>query len=297
MSWMDILEQENISVRREERMAMHTTFRTGGPAEGLVLPASVEELKRAVQVCREAGVPFRMLGKGSNLLVADEGLRGAVIGTENLVDIQEDGQKLFVLAGTMLSAVAQRACELGLAGLDFAYGIPGTVGGAVVMNAGAYGGEIKDVLTEAVVLTADGQVKNVTAEDLDLSYRHSCVEEKGWIVLAVTLCCEPGDTAEIRRKMDEHMAARKEKQPLEFPSAGSTFKRPEGMFAGKLIQDAGLAGYTVGGARVSEKHCGFVISDGTATTADVLAVIRHVQEMVEEKDHVRLECEVKMWQE
>lgn len=280
-------------VFKDESMRLHTTFKTGGNAEVLVQPAA-EELMRVIELCNCYQEPWIVIGNGSNLLVSDEGIAGVVIEIgkyQSEIAIRDD--MMVAQAGALMSTVAKQAASEGLTGLEFASGIPGTIGGAVVMNAGAYGGEIKDVLKYAAVLTPEGEVVKMTAEQLELSYRHSNIPEKGYIVLAVMLQLAKGDLEAIAEKMQELKEQRVTKQPLEFPSAGSTFKRPEGHFAGKLIQDAGLRGYRVGGAQVSEKHCGFVINCGDATSADIAALIRDVQAKVKDAFGVQLETEVK----
>jgi UDP-N-acetylmuramate dehydrogenase len=295
MGLLEKLRQEHIEVRCKEPMALHTSFRIGGPAEFFVLPKNMEELRDALACIREAGVPLHVLGRGSNVLVRDEGLKGAVISMEKLTGSSVQGCVIEAYAGESLIALSRLAAEQGLSGLEFAYGIPGSLGGAVVMNAGAYGGEMKDVLVSAQVLTPDGAICTLRASELELGYRTSCIERKGYIVLSAVmqLCEKPIE--DIQSVMQKNMQARKEKQPLEYPSAGSTFKRPEGYFAGKLIMDAGLRGFTVGGAQVSEKHCGFVINREGATAADVHELIRRVQEQVRAQFGVELECEIKSW--
>lgn len=277
-----------------EPMSRHTSFRIGGPADLFVQPANVDELWKVLQLAREAQVPFFVMGNGSNLLISDEGFRGMIVHTGGLREISVDGDVIYAQAGALLSGVARAAWEHGLTGMEFAAGIPGTLGGAVCMNAGAYGGEMKDILLDAEVLTREGEQRVLTVDTLDLSYRHSAVFEKDYVVLAAHIRLSRGDQTQIRDKMNELAGARKEKQPLEYPSAGSTFKRPEGYFAGKLIQDAGLKGYTVGGAQVSEKHSGFVINRGGATAEEVLFLIRQVRKKVKEQFGVDLEPEVRL---
>lgn len=289
------LTKQNIEVRRQEPMALHTSFRIGGPAELFVLPKTGEELLQAYACLKQSGADVRILGRGSNLLVNDEGLSGAVISTEKCSGSRVAGDTITAYAGESLTALARKAAENGLSGLEFAYGIPGSVGGAVVMNAGAYGGEMKDVLEYVQVLTPEGNVKELSAPELALGYRTSCIEQEGYIVLLAGLRLKKKPEEEIWAAMNRNMEARREKQPLEYPSAGSTFKRPQGYFAGKLIMDAGMRGHMVGGAQVSEKHCGFVINRESATAADVLALISCVQERVREQFGVELECEVRRW--
>lgn len=289
------LVKRNIAVRCKEPMALHTSYRIGGPAELFVLPKSVEELTEALACIRGAQMEVHILGRGSNLLVNDEGLAGAVISTEQLAGSSIEGDVIRAYAGESLTVLSRRAAEHGLSGLEFAYGIPGSVGGAVVMNAGAYGGEMKDVLTSAQVLTPEGEVKKLELSELALGYRRSCIEERGYIVLSAAMQLVRKPAEEIWAVMNKNMEARKEKQPLEYPSAGSTFKRPQGYFVGKLIMDAGLRGFMVGGAQISEKHCGFVINREHATAADVQELIRYVQQRIREQYNVKLECEVRYW--
>ncbi|MDO5134930.1 MAG: UDP-N-acetylmuramate dehydrogenase [Eubacteriales bacterium] len=277
-----------------ELMSRHTTFRIGGPADLFLLPKTGEDIRQIVKCCQEEGEPYFILGNGSNLLVSDEGYRGVVIQAfRNFSGIQVEGTCIRAQAGALLSGIASAAKNASLTGFEFAGGIPGTLGGAVVMNAGAYGGEMKDVIQEVTVLTTDGEVRCLPREDMAFGYRTSAVKEAGWCVLEAVLRLETGDPEEIRSRMQELTMRRVSKQPLEYPSAGSTFKRPEGFFAGKLIMDCGLAGYRVGGAQVSEKHCGFVINAGSATAADVCRLMKDVQDRVYEEFHVRLEPEVK----
>lgn len=278
-----------------EPMSKHTSFRIGGPADFFVQPANEEELWNALYLARQEKVPFFIVGNGSNLLVSDEGFRGMILHTGGMLkDISVEESVIYAQAGALLSTVAKTALEHGLAGMEFAAGIPGTLGGAVCMNAGAYGGEMKDILLDAEVLTQEGERLVLPVEELDLSYRHSVIFEKNYVVLAAHIRLSRGDTAEIKNRMNELAGARRDKQPLEYPSAGSTFKRPEGYFAGKLIQDAGLKGYTVGGAQVSEKHSGFVINRGGATAEEVRFLIRQVQQKVRSQFGVELEPEVRM---
>lgn len=282
-------------VRKEEPLSRHTTFRVGGAAEYFVTP-SLEQIPEVAALCRQYEVPLTVIGNGSNLLVADTGLRGVVmeIGKAASGIRILDGEDLVVQAGTLLSETAAFAAKNGLAGMEFAAGIPGSLGGAVVMNAGAYGGEMKDILSGVRVLTKKGEIKVRPADELDLSYRHSRMMDEEEIVLEARLNLTQGSEAVIRAKMDELRKKRTEKQPLEYPSAGSTFKRPEGYFAGKLIEDAGLRGFRVGDAQVSEKHCGFVINRGSASAAQILELMQRVQERVKENSGVDLEPEVRL---
>lgn len=281
-------------VFRDEPMSRHTTFRTGGPAEYLVSP-DMKTLPAVIAFCKKEELPFTIIGNGSNLLVGDGGIPGVVVEIgKAMSEIRVDQCKITAQAGALLSAVSAKAAAEELAGLEFASGIPGSVGGAVIMNAGAYGGEIKDSLVAATVLTKDGEIVRLPAEALDLSYRHSNLPEKESIVLEAEFVLQKGDPKEIEAILLDLKNQRTSKQPLEYPSAGSTFKRPEGYFAGKLIQDAGLRGFTIGGAQVSEKHCGFVINIGGATSADVLNLIRYIQKTVSDQFGVDLETEVRL---
>ena len=273
-----ITKEENIL--RDEPMCRHTTFRVGGPADYFVTPQSVEEIRGILAVCRKENVPYYIVGNGSNLLVGDGGFR-------------VEGERVTAQAGVLLSKVASAAYNASLTGLEFAAGIPGTLGGAVRMNAGAYGGEMKQVLESAVVLTQEGELLTIPVEELGLAYRTSVVEKKDYVVVEATLRLKKGDQAAIREVMDDLKQRRVTKQPLEFGSAGSTFKRPEGYFAGKLIEDAGLRGFRIGDAQVSEKHCGFVINRGNATAAQVCELMQEVVKKVKETSGVTLEPEVK----
>ena len=274
---------------REEPMKKHITFRVGGPAACFLTPSTKEQIREILHICQEEKTPYFILGNGSNLLVSDQGFDGVVLQVyKNMNQVTVEGEHLRVQAGALLSATARKALEAGLTGMEFAAGIPGTMGGAAVMNAGAYGGEMKDILESVTVLTPEGEQKELNNEELQLGYRTSVVKEKGYIVLEAVLSLKKGDPEAIKIRMDELKEQRVTKQPLEYPSAGSTFKRPEGYFAGKLIQDAGLRGYQVGGAQVSEKHCGFVINKENATAKDVVDLIHDVQRIVYEKFQVQL---------
>ncbi|MGN0264851.1 MAG: UDP-N-acetylmuramate dehydrogenase [Oliverpabstia sp.] len=287
-----ILGQDRILM--EEPMKKHTTFRLGGPADFFLCPSDVNQIPEIIHICREEGIPWFVLGNGSNLLVSDQGYRGVVIQIyKNMNQITVEGTRIYAQAGALLSAVSKKAMEAGLTGMEFASGIPGTLGGAAVMNAGAYGGEMKDILVSVTVLTDEGEQKVLKAEELNLGYRTSIIKERGYIVLDGVLQLQAGNRDAIKTRMEELKVQRVTKQPLEYPSAGSTFKRPEGYFAGKLIEDAGLRGYRVGGAQVSEKHCGFVINTGDATTSDVVQLIHNVQNIIWNKFKVKLEPEVK----
>lgn len=279
----------------DEPMKKHTTFRVGGPARALVEPGSAEDVKSVVEFCKNEQIPYYIVGNGSNLLVSDKGYDGVIIHLfKNMSAMRIEGNKVYVQAGALLSKVAVQAGRKGLTGMEFASGIPGTIGGALVMNAGAYGGEMKDVLTSVEYLAADGNIVEVPAAELDLSYRHSIFEENGGCILSATFRLKKGDAASIKARMDELMQKRIDKQPLDKPSAGSTFKRPAGAFAAALIDQCGLRGYRHGGAAVSEKHCGFVVNLGGATCADVLALCDEVRSIVKEKTGYDLEKEIRV---
>lgn len=288
----DLLGEDRVFT--EEAMSQHTTFKIGGPADYFLMPDKGEDVGRVIKTCKEKEIPYFILGNGSNLLVGDGGYRGAVIQIyRNMSSVTVEGNEITAQAGALLSAVAAAAKNASLTGFEFAGGIPGTIGGAVVMNAGAYGGEMKDVLTEVTVMNAEGDIFTLPTEELELGYRTSIIKTAGYIVLEAKIRLKEGDPEVIRETMKDLTIRRTTKQPLEYPSAGSTFKRPEGYFAGKLIMDSGLRGYQIGGARVSDKHCGFVINAGDATAQDVVALMDHVTEVVREKYGVTLEPEVK----
>ncbi|MDY5986227.1 UDP-N-acetylmuramate dehydrogenase [Sporofaciens sp. SGI.106] len=287
-----VLGQEKVLA--EEPMKKHTTFRVGGPADLFVMPSSEEEVKAAAAICDEEKVPYYIVGNGSNLLVSDKGYRGVIIQLyKEMSRIRVEDNVIYAQAGASLAKIANTALESSLTGFEFAAGIPGTIGGACVMNAGAYGGEMKDVLLEVRVMTSDGEVIVLPKEKLELGYRTSVIAKEGYIVLEAAIELRPGEQETIRTYMEELREKRTSKQPLEYPSAGSTFKRPEGYFAGKLIQDAGLRGFQVGGAQVSEKHCGFVINAHEATAADIVSLMDQVSGRVREQFGVVLEPEVK----
>ena len=285
-----------IQLKEGELLSNHTTFRIGGAAKYFAVPKNEEEIMEAVDFAIVKDLPYYILGKGSNVLFADEGYPGVIIeigaGMEKVERTGDTGIR--AQAGVSLSALAAFAAREGLSGLEFAGGIPGTLGGAVTMNAGAYGGEMKNVIVSAKVMDEEGAVQELSCEELQLGYRTSIVQKKQFVVLEAEFLLKPGTTEEIQNTMKELNAKRREKQPLEYPSAGSTFKRPEGYFAGKLIEDAGLRGYRVGDAQVSEKHCGFVVNRGKATCAEVLQLIKDVQKEVKEQFGVQLEPEVRI---
>ncbi len=276
-------------------MCLHTSFRIGGPADLFLEPTNLAALQGIVAKCRELEIPYFVLGNGSNLLVSDLGVEGAVIhlgGT--FCEAEMNGAcEICCGAGAKLSRICSLALEQGLSGLEFAWGIPGSVGGAVYMNAGAYGGEMKQVLVSCTHLNPDGTVETLAGEELDLSYRHSVYTGQNRVILSAQLRLHPGNSADIRLMMDELLIRRKQKQPLEFPSAGSTFKRPAGHFAGTLVEECGLKGYTIGGAQVSQQHAGFVINTGNATCTDVLNLMEHIRREVFLQTSITLEPEVK----
>ena len=286
-------------ILKDEPMSAHTTFRIGGPADYFVVPEDAASLGRGVALCRAEGVDYFITGNGSNLLVGDGGYRGVVFHICHTMDdvaYEEKGTELLVEAGAgvMLSSLARQVSSKGYTGFEYATGIPGTLGGGVTMNAGAYGGEISDNLLWAELMDETGAVLRLERDRLKLSYRHSVMMEQSLVVLRAGFSFTKGDAMAITQKVAELSRSRKEMQPLEYPSAGSTFKRPEGYFAGKLIQDCGLKGFRVGDAMVSEKHSGFVINVGHATAADVMTLIRHVQQEVDRQFCVRIEPEVRM---
>ncbi len=284
------------ALKYDEPMSMHTTFGIGGPADFFVSVSSVEDIRRACNIARTANAPWHVIGAGSDLLIADAGLRGLVIHLgEHFADISIDGTTLHAQAGASNEAVANAALEAGLTGYEFACGIPGSIGGAAIMNAGAYEGEFAHVCTGVNCLDSHGDVIEVSASEADWSYRHSMMSDRGYIVLDATLQLVPWNKEQIRERMDDLQERRASKQPLELGSAGSTFKRPIGYYAGKLIQDAGMRGHTRGGAQVSTKHCGFVVNMGSASAQDVRNVIDDVQKAVLADSGVHLEPEVRMW--
>lgn len=283
--------EENI--RLQESMAGHTTFRIGGPADCFVQLENKEQLIQVQRYLRQVGMPFFILGNGSNLLVSDKGYRGIVLQIgQRMSRITVAGNIITAQAGAPMSQIARAALEHGLTGLEFASGIPGTIGGGVVMNAGAYDGELSGIVTQVNVVNSEGEYMELENESMEFGYRTSIIRNNSFTVTEVIMKLEKGDREQIKAKMEDLAARRREKQPLEYPSAGSTFKRPRGNFAGKLIMDAGLRGFQIGGAKVSEKHCGFIINTGNATAEDVRDVISEVQERVKEMFHVDLEPEI-----
>lgn len=288
----EFYNEEDITV--DSPMSEHIYFRVGGPADILVTPVNEEQVVNTLKLCREYNVPYFILGNGSNILVKDGGISGVVIKFNKLNKVTSEGNCVTAQSGALLKDVSKAALENNLRGFEFACGIPGSIGGAVFMNAGAYDGEMAHVIKSARVIDENYNIKDLTKEELELGYRSSIVMKKGYVVLEATVELESGEYTSIKDKIDDLTNRRESKQPLEYPSAGSTFKRPEGYFAGKLIQDSGLKGFSIGGAAVSEKHSGFVINKGGATAKDVLDVIAHVQKTVKENFGVDLHTEVRI---
>lgn len=295
LEFLKTIESEcGAELRLSEPLSSYTGFRTGGPAKYMFLPKTAEELSGIVTRLKRQSVPFFLLGNGSNIIAMDEGYNGVVVCTKKMQSsVSVEGDVITVSAGAMLIDLCEAAARESLAGAEFAYGIPGTVGGAVYMNAGAYGGEIKDILLWVDAVNDEGEVVRLSAEDCRLGYRTSVFHSNSWTILSAAFRLERGEEPEIRAKMAELMGRRRDKQPLNLPSCGSTFKRPEGAFAGALIEQCGLKGFRVGGAGVSEKHAGFVVNNGGATTADILSVISHVHDTVLAETGFELKCEVR----
>jgi UDP-N-acetylmuramate dehydrogenase len=285
-------KEENIIIDAEMKNYVH--FRVGGPADILLIPESKEQVIKTIEICREKNIPFYVIGNGSNLLVKDGGIKGVVIKLKELKNIEIKDNIIEAECGAMLKDVSNAALKNSLTGLEFACGIPGTIGGAVFMNAGAYNGEISNVIESAEIINNENEVVTLFKEELELGYRSSIIMKNNYIVLSAKFKLEEGDKKDIEEVVDDLTNRRESKQPLEYPSAGSTFKRPEGYFAGKLIQDAGLKGYTIGGAAVSEKHSGFVINKNGATATDILNLIHHIQEEVKKQFNVELHPEVRI---
>jgi UDP-N-acetylmuramate dehydrogenase len=290
---IDIVGEE--ACLEHESMKKHTTFRIGGEADVFVMPRREEELSYVLAYCRQSAVRHAVIGNGSNLLVSDRGYRGVIIQiAKNLSGIRVEDCEIEAQAGALLSSIARRAMESSLTGMEALSGIPGTLGGALTMNAGAYGTEMKDIVRSVRVLDEEGRIRELSCEEMEFAYRTSVAQRENMIILSACLVLQNGEKEQIQRAMDELRERRQSKQPLELPSAGSTFKRPEGYYAGALIEQAGLRGYREGGAQVSEKHCGFVVNTGGATAEDVLRLIHAVQDAVYENAGVRLEPEVRM---
>lgn len=278
----------------EEPMAKHTTFRIGGNAKYFVGPDSIEMIQKLVKFCLENDVPYFILGNGSNLLVSDRGYDGVILQLfKNYDEVTVEGTRIRAQAGALLSKIANQGLQHALTGFEFASGIPGTIGGAVVMNAGAYGGEMSQVIEQVTALDERGEIIVISEEDLEWGYRTSVLQKRSYIVLEVVLRLEYGDKEQIQARMEELKEQRSSKQPLEFPSGGSTFKRPKGNYAGKLIMEAGFRGFQIGGAKVSDKHCGFVINAGNATASDVIELTSRIQEKVNRDTGIQLELEIR----
>lgn len=288
----DIYLEDSIKVN--EPMKNHISFKVGGPADILLEPSDEKQIIKSIEICKNNNIPYIVIGNGSNLLVRDGGIRGVVIKLSGLNFIKVDGNYITAGAGVVLKDVSDVALENSLTGFEFASGIPGSVGGAVFMNAGAYDGEMKNIISSVTVLDKEGNIVTLEKDELEFGYRTSSVKTEGYIVISAQFELQLGDKVKIKNRIDELTQKREEKQPLEYASAGSTFKRPEGYFAGKLIQDAGLKGFTIGGAAVSQKHSGFVINTGNATAQDVLDVIKHVQDEVKNQFGVELKTEVRI---
>lgn len=294
-SIIEIANKYGFVVKENESMSKHTSFKIGGNAQALIEVTNNEGLIDILSRCKEAKVPYFILGKGSNLLVSDNGIEGVVIklgGVFTQIKML-DPETIYCGAGVSLAKLCTFACEQGLSGLEFAWGIPGSVGGAAYMNAGAYGGEMKDVISSCTHIDSDNKTGTYGVCQLDLSYRHSVYSENNFVITGVTVRLHKDSSVEIRNRMNDFMSRRKEKQPLGYPSAGSVFKRPQGYFAGALIQEANLKGKQIGGAQVSEKHSGFIINKGNATCKDVMDLVAYIQKSVKEKSGVDLECEIK----
>ena len=281
-------------IKIDEKLSEYVNFKVGGPADILLIPNSKEQVIKSIKICKENNIPFYLIGNGSNILVRDGGFRGVVLSLKNVKNIYVDGEKIEAECGVMLKEVSDKAIENSLTGFEFACGIPGTIGGAVFMNAGAYDGEISKVIESAEVIDENCNIIRLSREELDFGYRSSLVMKKGYTVLSDVFKLEKGQVKTIKELIEDLTNKRESKQPLEYPSAGSTFKRPTGYFAGKLIQDAGLKGYSIGGAAVSEKHSGFVINKGNATAKDITDLIKHIQDEVKKQFGVDLHPEVRI---
>ena len=281
-------------IKIDEKLSEYVNFKVGGPADILLIPNSKEQVIKSIKICKENNIPFYLIGNGSNILVRDGGFRGVVLSLKNVKNIYVDGEKIEAECGVMLKEVSDKARENSLTGFEFACGIPGTIGGAVFMNAGAYDGEISKVIESAEVIDENCNIIRLSREELDFGYRSSLVMKKGYTVLSAVFKLEKGQVKTIKELIEDLTNKRESKQPLEYPSAGSTFKRPTGYFAGKLIQDAGLKGYSIGGAAVSEKHSGFVINKGNATAKDITDLIKHIQDEVKKQFGLDLHPEVRI---
>lgn len=287
-----ILDKEEI--KNSVLMKNYTSFRVGGPADVFVTPNTYEKIRDVIKICKQHDIPYFILGNGSNLLVKDGGIRGVVISFSKLNDISVEGEMVIAESGAILARVANMALKNNLSGLEFAHGIPGSIGGAVAMNAGAYNGEICQVIESATIIDTEGNIRQISKDDMELSYRNSAILKNEYVVLKAIFKLQQGEHEAIKGRMDDLMKRRKEKQPLEYPSAGSTFKRPEGYFAAKLIEDSNLKGVNVGDAEVSIKHSGFIINKGSASAKDILDLIDIVKEKVNEEFKVKLSTEVRI---
>ncbi|MGX6977960.1 UDP-N-acetylmuramate dehydrogenase [Vagococcus elongatus] len=285
---------QDIQLKFNEPLSKYTYTKTGGPADVLLFPKSQEEVCQIVAYCSANHYPWMVLGNASNLIVRDGGIEGFVLMLTEMKNIQIEGTRLIVDGGASLIETTKQALEASLTGMEFASGIPGSIGGAVYMNAGAYGGEITDVFESCTVVWEDGKVETIPHDQMAFSYRHSCLQERKGAVLSVSFALKPGNREQIQARMDELTHLRESKQPLEFPSCGSVFKRPEGYYTGKLIQEAGLQGFMIGGAQVSTKHAGFIVNTNNATATDYVELIRHIQKVIFEKNNVKLETEVRI---
>ncbi|MBE6632085.1 MAG: UDP-N-acetylmuramate dehydrogenase [Ruminococcaceae bacterium] len=293
-AYLDSIGEASVSYKRDLMLSSVSTFKIGGKADMGVYPKDKETFCKVLSFMKEKGIRYTVIGNASNVLFSDEGYRGVIVFTSKMAKIRIVEECVFAEAGATLAQISARVLEAGLGGLEFAYGIPGSFGGAVFMNAGAYGGCIEDVLGYAEVYDVNAEkTRRIHASEMKLGYRHSICMDEELIVLSAALTLKKADREDIKSLMDEFSAKRKEKQPLEFPSAGSVFKRPDGYFAGKLIEDAGLKGYTVGGAQVSEKHAGFIINRGGATSCDVINLIEHIKDTVRKRFGVELDCEIR----
>ncbi len=292
---MENLKNIAQNVYFNEPMKNHTTFKIGGPADVFIEAVSIDEIKDAVSFCKEKNIPYMIMGNGSNMLVGDKGIRGVVIQvSKHMNKVEIDGETVIAEAGILMSGLANALLKAELSGFETLSGIPGTLGGGIYMNAGAYGGELKDIVESVTYVDKNGDIKTAYPDELDFSYRHSMFETGEYVILSCVMKLKKGNYEEIKSAMQDYNKRRSDKQPLAMPSAGSTFKRPDGYFAGKLIQDCGLMGYSIGGAQVSEKHAGFVVNKGDATAEDVLSLIKYIQDTVKEKFGVRLEPEVRL---
>lgn len=289
----DIAGDENVKV--DEPMKSHTSFKSGGPADFFVTPSSVFDICKIIKLCNRENLPIFIMGNGTNLLVSDKGIRGVVIKIyDNLNKCVVKEDVIYAYGGILLSRLSSIALENELAGLEFASGIPGTLGGAVAMNAGAYGGEMKNVVIETEFIDKEGNIKVISAKEHQFGYRTSFIQKQSGIVTKSVIKLKKGDRAAIKALIEELSRRRRDKQPLELPSAGSVFKRPEGYFAGKLIEDCGLKGYRIGDAQVSDKHCGFIVNKGNATSKNIMDLIKHIQKNVKDKYGVELQTEIRI---